>query len=129
LGLKNNMAQDLEQAGSEQDRLERHSLEQYGLVLVTASSQSEGEAIAQALLQFKLAACVSLMPIRSLYTWNGEVHNEAEWQLMIKTDLRSFSQLEAKVRELHSYEVPEVIALPIVMGSQPYLSWISEQVC
>jgi periplasmic divalent cation tolerance protein len=127
MGL-DNMAQDLEQAGLEQDRAERHSLEQYGLVLVTASSQSEGEAIAQALLQFKLAACVSLMPIRSLYTWNGEVHNEAEWQLMIKTDLRNFSQLEAKVRELHSYEVPEVIALPIVMGSQPYLSWIAEQV-
>lgn len=122
------MAQDLEQAGLEQNRSERHSLEQYGLVLVTASSQSEGEAIAQALLQFKLAACVSLMPIRSLYTWKGEVHNEAEWQLMIKTDLRNFSQIEAKVQELHSYEVPEVIALPIVMGSQPYLSWISEQV-
>jgi periplasmic divalent cation tolerance protein len=127
MGL-DNMAQDLEQAGLEQDRAECHSLEQYGLVLVTASSQSEGEAIAQALLQFKLAACVSLMPIRSLYTWNGEVHNEAEWQLVIKTNLRNFLQLEAKVRELHSYEVPEVIALPIVMGSQPYLSWISEQV-
>jgi periplasmic divalent cation tolerance protein len=122
------MAQDLERAGSEQDQSEPHSLGQYGLVLVTTSSQSEGEAIAQALLQFKLAACVSLMPIRSLYTWNGEVHNEAEWQLLIKTDLRNFSQLEAKVRELHSYEVPEVIALPIVRGSQPYLSWISEQV-
>lgn len=122
------MAQDLEQAGLEQDSSERHSLEHYGLVLVTASSQSEGEAIAQALLQFKLAACVSLMPIRSLYTWKGEVHNEAEWQLMIKTDLRKFSQIAAKVRELHSYEVPEVIALPILMGSQPYLNWISDQV-
>ena len=122
------MAQDLEQASSERHSLKRDSLEQYGIVLVTASSQSEGEAIAQALLQFKLAACVNLVPIRSLYTWNGEVHNEAEWQLMIKTDLRNFSQIEAKVRELHSYEVPEVIALPIIMGSQPYLSWISEQV-
>lgn len=117
------MAQDLKQTSSEP-----HSLEQYGLVLVTASSQSEGEAIAQALLQFKLAACVSLMPIRSLYTWEGEVHNEAEWHLMIKTDLRNFAQLEVKVRELHSYEVPEVIALPLVMGSQPYLNWISEQI-
>jgi periplasmic divalent cation tolerance protein len=127
------MAQSLDQAGLEQDSSEPGSSKpgsskQYGLVLVTASSQSEGEAIAQALLQFKLAACVSLMPIRSFYTWNGEVHNEAEWQLMIKTDLQNFSQLEAKVRELHSYEVPEIIALPIVMGSQPYLSWISEQV-
>ncbi|MCY7283547.1 MAG: divalent-cation tolerance protein CutA, partial [Cyanobacteria bacterium CAN_BIN43] len=67
------MAQDLEHATLAQDRSEDRTLKQYGLVLVTASSQSEGEAIAQALLQFKLAACVSLMPIRSLYTWNGEV--------------------------------------------------------
>ena len=122
------MAQDLEHATLAQDRPEDRTSKQYGLVLVTASSQSEGEAIAQALLQFKLAACVNLMPIRSLYTWHDEVHNEAEWQLMIKTDLRNFSQIEAKVRELHSYEVPEVIVLPIIMGSQPYLSWISEQV-
>jgi len=122
------MAQHSEHATLAQDGSEDPTLEQYGLVLVTASSQGEGEAIAQALLQFKLAACVSLMPIQSLYTWNGEVHNEDEWQLMIKTDLRNFSQITAKVRELHSYEVPEIIALPIVMGSQPYLSWISEQV-
>jgi periplasmic divalent cation tolerance protein len=100
----------------------------YGIVLVTASSQSEGEAIAQALLQAKLAACVSLMPIRSIYTWNGEVHNEAEWQLVIKTDLRHFDQLEANVREVHSYEVPEVIAIPIVAGSSSYLNWITQQV-
>ncbi|NJR38433.1 MAG: divalent-cation tolerance protein CutA [Leptolyngbyaceae cyanobacterium CSU_1_4] len=119
--------QDLEQAGLEQNSSEHYSLEHYGLVLVTASSQSEGEAIAQALLQFKLAACVSLMPIRSLYTWKGEVHNEAEWQLMIKTELRNFAPIAAKVQELHSYEVPEVIALPIVAGSPPYLNWISEQ--
>jgi periplasmic divalent cation tolerance protein len=112
------MAQDLEDQG----------MTQYGIVLVTASSQNEAEAIAQALLQFKLAACVSLMPIRSLYTWEGEVHNEAEWQLVIKTDLRKFSQLEAKVRELHSYQVPEVIGLPIAAGSQDYLSWLGEQV-
>jgi periplasmic divalent cation tolerance protein len=101
---------------------------QYGIVLVTASSQDEAEAIAQALLQCKLAACVSLMPIRSVYTWEGEVHNEAEWQLMIKTDLRNFSQLEATVRELHSYEVPEVIGLPIVAGSEAYLRWMGEGV-
>jgi periplasmic divalent cation tolerance protein len=116
LGLDDNMAQNLGQD------------EQYSLVLVTASSQNEAEAIAQALLQCKLAACVSLMPIRSVYTWNGEVQNEAEWQLLIKTKLQHFSQLETKVRELHSYEVPEVIALPILAGSLPYLSWISEQV-
>jgi periplasmic divalent cation tolerance protein len=112
------MAQDLDQK----------NLPQYGIVFVTASSQPEAEAIAQALLQCRLAACVSLTPIRSLYTWKGDVQDEAEWQLMIKTELQNFPQIEAKVRELHSYEVPEVIALPIVAGSEAYLSWISEQV-
>jgi periplasmic divalent cation tolerance protein len=108
--------------------LQQKDSPQYGIVLVTASSQDEAEAIAQALLQCKLAACVSLMPIRSVYTWKGEVRNEAEWQLMIKTDLQRFSQLEAKVQELHSYKVPEVIGLPIMVGSEAYLRWMGEQV-
>jgi periplasmic divalent cation tolerance protein len=101
---------------------------QYGIVLVTASSQAEAESIAETLVQERLAACVSLMPIRSVYTWQGEVHRDQEWQLVIKTDLNRFSDLETKVRSIHSYEVPEVIALPLVNGSQPYLDWISEQV-
>ncbi|MBV9385794.1 MAG: divalent-cation tolerance protein CutA [Chroococcidiopsidaceae cyanobacterium CP_BM_ER_R8_30] len=100
----------------------------YGVVLVTTDSQKEAETIAGALVQFRLAACVSLLPIHSIYTWQGEVHREPEWQLLIKTDLAQFETLAAKIRELHSYEVPEIIALPIVAGSQPYLQWISEQV-
>lgn len=100
----------------------------YGIVLVTASSQMEATSIAETLIQAKLAACVSIMPIRSLYTWNGKIHNEEEWQLVIKTDLNRFTQLEAKIRSVHSYEVPEMIAVPIVQGSQPYLQWITEQI-
>lgn len=100
----------------------------YGVVLVTAGSRAEAEAIATSLVQSQLAACVSLLPIHSIYTWQGELHQEQEWQLLIKTDLAQFQTLEAKIRELHSYEVPEIIALPIVSGSQPYLQWISEQV-
>jgi periplasmic divalent cation tolerance protein len=100
----------------------------HGIVLVTASSEVEAEAIATALVNHKLAACVSVMPIRSVYTWNQQVHLEAEWQLVIKTDLNYFGQLAAKIQELHSYEVPEIIAIPIVAGSQPYLQWISQQV-
>jgi periplasmic divalent cation tolerance protein len=101
---------------------------EYGIVLVAASSEAEAEAIATALVNHKLAACVSVMPIRSVYTWNQQVHLEAEWQLVIKTDLNYFGQLAAKIQELHSYEVPEIIAIPIVAGSQPYLQWISQQV-
>jgi len=100
----------------------------YGVVLVTAGSQQEAEAIATSLVKSQLAACVNIVPIHSSYMWQGELHQEQEWQLLIKTDLSQFQTLETKIRELHSYEVPEIIALPIVSGSQPYLQWISEQV-
>ncbi|NET38377.1 MAG: divalent-cation tolerance protein CutA [Cyanothece sp. SIO1E1] len=100
----------------------------YGVVLVTASSKAEAEAIASTLVGAKLAACVSLMPIQSIYTWQGEVHQDEEWQLVIKTDLDQFTTLETKVQAIHSYEVPEIIALPIVKGANSYLTWISEQV-
>jgi periplasmic divalent cation tolerance protein len=100
----------------------------YCVVLVTASSQEEGEAIANALVEGKMAACVTLLPVHSIYTWQGQVHKEQEWQLAIKTNLAQFPLLEQKIRELHSYEVPEIIALPVVAGSAPYLQWISESV-
>ncbi len=100
----------------------------YGVVLVTASSRTEAETIAQTLVQSCLAACVNLVPVHSIYTWQGEIHQEDEWQLFIKCDLAKFDALESKIREIHSYEVPEIIALPILAGSEPYLGWIAEQV-
>ncbi|MEB3830989.1 divalent-cation tolerance protein CutA [Phormidium sp. CCY1219] len=101
---------------------------QYGIVLVTAESRESAEAIAEALVESHLAACVSLTPVRSIYTWQGEVNRDDEIQLIIKTDLQRFDALEAKVRQVHPYEVPEIIALPIHAGFAPYLQWISEQV-
>lgn len=101
---------------------------QYGVVMVTAPSRAEAEAIAKTLIQEKLAACVSLLPVYSIYTWQNEVHQEEEWQLLIKSDLTHFQRLETRIREIHSYEVPEVIALPVIAGSHSYLKWISEQV-
>lgn len=101
---------------------------QYGVVFVTAASEAEAQAIAHHLLTVHLAACVSIIPIQSIYTWQGEICHQQEWQLVIKTDLTRFASLEEAVRALHSYEVPEIIALPMVIGSQPYLDWISEQV-
>jgi periplasmic divalent cation tolerance protein len=100
----------------------------YGVVLVTAPSQTEATTIARTLVQEKLAACVTVLPVHSIYTWQQEVHEDEEWQLLIKSEQRHFSRLEHRIRELHSYEVPEVILLPIWSGSLPYLQWISEQV-
>jgi periplasmic divalent cation tolerance protein len=98
-----------------------------GIVLVTVANQAEAESIAHTLIQAKLAACVSLLPIRSIYTWQGEVHHDQEWQMIIKTHLSQFAALETKVREIHSYDVPEIIALPITAGSAPYLCWLTQQ--
>jgi periplasmic divalent cation tolerance protein len=99
---------------------------QYGVVLVTTASRSEGEAIAKALVAEKLAACVNLVPIHSVYTWQGETYLDREWQLIIKTDLIYFEALAARITTLHSYEVPEIIALPMIRGTDAYLGWIDD---
>ncbi|HEY9749767.1 MAG TPA: divalent-cation tolerance protein CutA [Allocoleopsis sp.] len=108
--------------------MEPETTQRYGVVFVTASSQAEAEAIAEVLIKAKLAACVSFTPIHSVYTWQGQIHKDQEWQLLIKTGLAQFEALAAKVQEVHSYEVPEIIALPIVAGSSSYIQWLSEQV-
>ena len=100
----------------------------YCAILVSASSQSEAEKIATVLVESQLAACVSLVPITSIYTWQKKLHREQEWQLLIKTEVALFTAVSLKIQELHSYEVPEIIALPLIAGSQSYLQWISEQV-
>ncbi|MBD2088497.1 divalent-cation tolerance protein CutA [Microcoleus sp. FACHB-1515] len=100
---------------------------QLGVVLVTAASELEAKTIAQSLIATKLAACVSIWPVRSIYTWQGELEDSQEWQLLIKTDLNQFAQLEAKVRSLHAYDLPEIIALPIAAGSAAYLDWLQTQ--
>lgn len=101
--------------------------QQFGVVLVTAGTEAEAKAIAQTLVQSRLAACVNFYPIQSVYTWDGETHQDPEWQLVIKTTLERFTELEALIRDIHSYDVPEIIALPIQAGSAPYLTWMAEQ--
>jgi periplasmic divalent cation tolerance protein len=98
----------------------------YGVVLVTVASSEQGKKIAHALVRDQLAACVNIFPIESVYMWQGEVDRGLEHQLIIKTDLNKFSELAQKIKTLHDYEVPEIIALPIVTGSKPYLHWLGE---
>lgn len=101
----------------------------YLLVFATTGSLEEGERIARALVQERLAACVNIVPaITSIYRWQGEVHTDSEVLLIAKSRAELFESLAACVRELHSYQVPEIIALPIVAGSPAYLSWIDESV-
>jgi periplasmic divalent cation tolerance protein len=97
----------------------------YAVVLVTVASLEEGEAIARSLLAEKLAACINIFPVNSLYVWQEKINHDQEYQLFIKTDLNKFNELADKIKTLHTYEVPEIIALPIIAGSESYLNWLA----
>jgi periplasmic divalent cation tolerance protein len=98
------------------------------VVLVTCGSAREARRIARALVEKRLAACGNILevPVRSIYRWKGKVETAKEYLLVIKTSRKRFAALQAEVKRLHSYDVPEIIALPIVEGSPEYLKWISE---
>ncbi len=97
------------------------------VVLVTVGERSEADNIAQALVGEKLAACVGIMTIESVYLWEGEWENQVEFQLVIKTVKGRYPQVEAKILEHHTYEIPEIIALPVVAASERYLNWVLQQ--
>jgi len=97
------------------------------VVFVTCGSEDEALKIARALVEEKLAACANMIsPLRSIYRWEGKICDEKEWLLLIKTRQSRFEDLAKRVKALHSYSVPEIIALPITEGSPAYLNWISE---
>lgn len=105
----------------------RVNMTDYGIVFMMASSREEAEKIAETLVSRKLAACVNLLPgIRSIYWWKGNICREDEIMMVAKTRKQDFDSLEKAVRELHSYEVPEIILLSIDAGAAPFLDWIEQ---
>jgi periplasmic divalent cation tolerance protein len=97
------------------------------IVLITASSEDEAEKISKALVDERLAACVNIVPkIRSLFFWNEMTQDEHETLLIAKSRHPLLEQLIARVKSLHSYTVPEILALPIIGGSGDYLAWLKE---
>lgn len=95
------------------------------MVLVTAKDKTEAGRIGEELISRKLAACVNIVsPVTSLFRWDNKLDRADEVLLIIKTRKALFKRLEKAVKSLHSYEVPEIIALPIIAGSKPYLDWI-----
>jgi periplasmic divalent cation tolerance protein len=101
---------------------------EFVVVYVTAASAAEGTRIAFALVEEQLAACVNRVDgVQSVYRWEGKVEGSQESLLIVKTRADLLSRVANRVRELHSYTVPEVIALPILQGDQGYLQWLNEQ--
>ena len=95
------------------------------MVLMTAGSREEAARLAEMLVGARLAACVQILPeMESVYHWKGEIRRDPEFLLLAKTTEARFPLLEREVRALHSYETPEIIALPIVAASAPYLEWL-----
>jgi periplasmic divalent cation tolerance protein len=100
----------------------------YGMILTTVGSREAAVVMAQALVEKRLAACVNYFPVESVYRWQDTVQQDPEWQLLIKTDLALLEVLEAEIRALHPYELPELMVLPIQGGSAAYLEWMGQQV-
>lgn len=99
------------------------------MVLMTAGSREEAVRLADILVVARLAACVQILPeIESVYHWEGKIERAPEVLLLAKTTLGNFAALEDAVRSLHSYETPEIIALPITTASAPYLEWLTANV-
>jgi periplasmic divalent cation tolerance protein len=102
---------------------------EYVQVLTTAGSEEEAQRIAAALVDGRLAACVQVLgPIASRYRWQGKVEEAREWQCLAKTEAGRYAEVEQAIRAVHSYDEPEILAIPVLAGSAGYLAWISENV-
>ena len=103
-------------------------MEEKILVMITTGSEEEAARIAEGLLEERLIACANLVGgIRSLYRWQGKVCDDSEILMLCKTVRRLFARLSEKVKSIHSYEVPEIIALALVEGWPPYLEWVEQE--
>jgi len=102
-------------------------MKSYIQITTTTETKEQAQTIAQHLVAEKLVACVQITgPIASIYRWKGKVETANEWLCLIKTREDFFSKVEAAIKKLHSYETPEIIAVPIVKGSSEYLSWLND---
>lgn len=97
-------------------------------VVTTIDHPEVAGKIAQALVERRLAACVQIVgPIKSVYRWQGKIEAAQEWQCWVKTQAALYAQVESAIRELHTYEVPEILAVPVLDGAAPYLAWLKAE--
>ena len=98
----------------------------YSVVITTTSNEEKAADLAASIIAAKLAACVQIQTIKSVYSWKGETCFEPECLLLIKTKSELYTQLEAHIKGHHDYETPEIIQLPVMAGSAEYLAWVRE---
>ena len=97
-------------------------------VVTTTAEKDDARKIADHLIKARLAACVQVHgPIDSTYRWEGAIHHDTEWLCVAKTDSEKYADLEREIKRLHTYSVPQIIALPIIRGSQTYLDWLAAE--
>jgi len=105
------------------------AMKEFIVAYVTVGSSAEGESLARALVEERLAACVNrVRAVQSTYRWQGKIEESEEELLIIKSKKALLDKLQTRIKELHSYSVPEFIVLPIIEGSEDYLRWLDEQV-
>lgn len=97
------------------------------VVTTTVDSEEAAASLAKGIVEARLGACVQIVPIRSVYRWEGEVRVDAEWQCVVKTSAIRADELVAHIKAHHTYDVPEVIVTPVVGGNEDYLAWVSEE--
>jgi periplasmic divalent cation tolerance protein len=103
-------------------------MDEHLVVLVTATSETQARRIAKKLLQNRLAACVNFVPTESMFLWRGEIQEEEEILMIIKTRSEVFDDLMSAIKSAHTYDTPEIIGMPVVIGSREYLKWIDDEV-
>jgi len=103
-------------------------VDQFIQIITTTDDEGLARKIADSLVEKRLAACVQILgPITSVYRWKGKIETAREWQCLVKTSLDRYGAVEAAIKAIHSYETPEIIALPITAGSREYLGWLRDE--
>ena len=101
---------------------------EYFIVETTTETSEEAEKLAETMVKFRLAGCAQVQgPFTSFYWWKGELAKSKEWKCSLKTSRKNYLRLEDKIRKAHSYETPEIVAIPLVKGSKSYLNWLDKE--
>lgn len=101
----------------------------HSIVITTTNNLEEAKQIAEKLLHAKLAACVQIDKVNSLYQWKGNIENSIEFRLMIKSNINLFSQIQNLIQKIHSYETPQILQLDITNSLPEYSKWINQEIC